>query len=435
MAILAVISGQTRPASLARSRGPKLIFWAKDLHRLRHMKIPLRRMLPPFQAFVHSESTGGILLLLAAVAAFVLANSPWAPAYAAIKHFHLRVGWQGYAIDQSLFHWANDGLMVLFFLLVGLEIKREVRGGELSSARAAALPVLAALGGMLVPAMIFAGLNWGDPGLKGWGIPMATDIAFALGIVTLMGKRIPAGVRIFLTALAIADDLGAVVVIALFYSHGLDWGAVGIVLACWLAALFYGLRGGRLLSVYAVLGLVMWLFMLRSGIHATVAGILLALTLPQATPDAGSAEHDAPLHRMEHLLEPWVAYLVVPLFAFLNAGFALSSEAGLTQPIVLGALLGLLLGKPIGVTGASWLAVKLRLAELPQDVTWRHILGAAALAGIGFTMSLFIADLAFARPQFLNYAKLGILTASLASAALGFVLLLTARPASDKTTG
>lgn len=394
------------------------------------MKTPGPRVLTPFQAFVQSESAGGVILLLTSVTAFVWANSPWAGDYEALKSFHITVGWGEFALHQSLFHWVNDGLMALFFLLVGLEIKREVLGGELSSLRVAALPVMAAFGGIVVPALIYVAITRHGPGLAGWGIPMATDIAFALGILALLGKRIPQGLRLFLTALAIADDLCAVVVIAVFYSHGLDWLALGGALLCWLGALIYGLRAGRWLSVYAILGLVMWVFMLRSGIHGTVAGVLLALTVPM-TARGSSGIRPAPLHRLEHALEPWVAYAIVPLFALLNAGFPLSDEIGMAEPITLGVFLGLFIGKPLGITAASWLAVKLRLADLPQATTWPHMIGAAALAGIGFTMSLFIADLAFSeQAQSLDYAKLGVLAASVASAIIGVVLLLRA-PAAE----
>ena len=391
------------------------------------MRIPIRNVLTPFQAFVRSESAGSIILLLTAAGAFLWANSPWAGSYLALKHFGIDLGLGQWRLHQTLFHWVNDGLMVLFFLLVGLEIKREVRGGELSDLRVAALPVLAAVGGMVIPALIYVAINAGGAGLKGWGIPMATDIAFALGIMQLLGRRVPTGLRVFLTALAIADDLGAVVIIALFYSHGFHWVSLALVGLFWLAALAYGRTGGRRLAVYAVLGLGMWYFMLRSGVHATVAGILLALAVPMDRRAGEDDAHSTPLYRLEHLLSPWVAYLVIPLFALLNAGFSMGSEAGLTESVTLGALLGLFIGKPVGIMGMSWLTVRLGLGELPYGTSWRHMAGAAALAGIGFTMSLFVADLAFQQPQLLNYAKLGILTASLASASLGFFLLLGAR--------
>lgn len=391
------------------------------------MKKPLKRVLTPFQTFVQSESAGGLLLVLMAIIAFIWANSPGAGSYEALKHFAVSVEWGGFALPHSVLHWVNDGLMVLFFLMVGLEIKREVIDGELSSARAAILPVLAALGGMVVPALIYVAINRNaGAGLDGWAIPMATDIAFALGIMALLGSRVPLGLKVFLAALAIADDLGAVIVIAVFYSHGLDWTALGIVLLAWLITLGYGWRGGQRLWIYALLGLVMWFFMLHSGIHPTVAGILLALAVPLGRPaksaPAASAK-PSPLHRMEHLLEPWVAYFVVPVFALLNAGFPLAGEAEFTQPIVMGAFLGLLLGKPLGVFGSAWLAVKLNVAQLPAAVTWMHMLGAGVLAGIGFTMSLFVAGLAFGQSDLLDYAKLGVLGASVVSALTGLLLL------------
>lgn len=394
------------------------------------MREPIKRVLTPFQTFVQSESASGLLLVLMAIIAFAWANSPWAAGYETLKHYGISVGWGRFALSQSLLHWVNDGLMALFFLMVGLEIKREVIDGDLSDARAALLPVLAAFGGMVIPALIYVAVNRdAAAGLDGWGIPMATDIAFSLGIMALLGKRVPQGLKVFLTALAIVDDLGAVIVIAVFYSHGLDWASLGVVMLIWLAALFYGRRRGHRLGVYALLGLVMWFFMLRSGIHATVAGILLALALPlnrrgRTRSDTGAGS--APLHRMEHLLEPWVAYFIVPVFALFNAGFSLAGEAAFTQPVILGAFLGLLLGKPLGVFGSSWLAVKLNLAQLPPAVSWTHLLGAGVLAGIGFTMSLFVADLAFGQSQLLDYAKLGVLCASLVSALLGLLILIFA---------
>lgn len=390
------------------------------------MKRKIERLISPFQDFVSAESAGGVILVATAIAAFAWSNSSWAPVYEAMKHAPVTLGWGRFALSQSALHWVNDGLMALFFLLVGLEIKREVLRGELSDPRAATLPVLAAVGGMVIPALIYAGINGGGEGAVGWGIPMATDIAFALGIMALLGNRVPLGLKVFLTALAIADDLGAVLIIAVFYSHGLNWGALGAALALWLVALGYGLLGGRRLLVFTLLGVLMWYFMLRSGVHATVAGILLALALPMTRsgrPRVEEIDHSQPLYRVEHFLEPWVAYLVVPLFALFNAGFNLSDEARFTAPVVLGAFLGLMLGKPLGVFGASWLAVRVRVADLPPGVNWWQLLGAAVLAGIGFTMSLFVADLAFGGAALLSHAKLGVLTGSLASAVAGLVLL------------
>lgn len=393
------------------------------------MKRRLRRLLSPFQEFVSAESAGGVVLLAASVLAFAWANSRWAPVYQAMKHAQLTLGWSPYALSQSTLHWVNDGLMALFFLLVGLEIKREVVRGELSDLRAATLPVLAALGGMLAPALIYTAVNAGTVGSAGWGIPMATDIAFALGIMALLGNRVPLGLKVFLTALAIADDLGAVLVIAVFYSHGMHWGALAAALFLWGAALAYGFLGGRRVMVFVLLGVCMWYAMLRSGVHATVAGILLALALPMTRSGRAAeanVDHAQPLYRVEHALEPWVAYLIVPLFAFFNAGFSLSAEVHFSTPVALGAFLGLLLGKPLGVLGAAWLAVRARVAELPAGVGWGHLLGASVLAGIGFTMSLFVADLAFRHSLMLDHAKLGVLTASVVSALLGLVLLAAA---------
>ncbi len=393
------------------------------------MKRRLRRLVSPFQEFVNAESAGGVVLVATSVFAFAWANSRWGGLYEAVKHAHISIGWEHYALAQSALHWVNDGLMALFFLLVGMEIKREVVRGELSDLRAATLPVLAAVGGMVVPALIYTVFNGGGGGASGWGIPMATDIAFALGIMALLGNRVPLGLKVFLTALAIADDLGAVLVIAIFYSHGLHWGALAAALLLWVTALAYGFFGGRRVTVFMVLGLCMWYAMLRSGVHATVAGILLALALPMTRSGRGSdteVDRGQPLYRVEHAIEPWVAYVIVPLFALFNAGFALSDGVRFTMPVVMGAFFGLLIGKPLGVFGAAWLAVRLRLADLPLGVTWRHLFGAAALAGIGFTMSLFVADLAFRQSIMLDHAKLGVLTGSVVSAVLGLIMLIAA---------
>lgn len=422
-------------------------------------KKTIRRLLSPFEHFVHSESAGGLTLIAAALVAFAWANSPWAPGYFALREVTFGVGLGDWRLEKSLLLWVNDGLMAFFFFLVGLEIKREVLVGELSAPRDAVLAVVAALGGMVVPASIYAAINWGGEAIGGWGIPMATDIAFALGMMALLGDRVPLSLKVFLTALAIVDDLGAVLVIALFYTDEIN--AVNLLVTAGALALAfaYGRFGGRNLKVLAFFGVVVWFFVLQSGVHATVAGILLALATPirrkiapenlrdelRAGLERGEFEEvemkvanlervlgdaQSPLHRLEHLMHPWVAFLILPLFALFNAGVALGGGIGFSEPVVMGVALGLLIGKPLGVLGFSWLATKLGIASLPEGVGWKGMAGAGLLAGIGFTMSLFVGGLAFGgSEELLDGAKLGILSASVVAAALG-LLLLGRRPSS-----
>ena len=412
-----------------------------------------RRILTPFQSFVRSESFGGVLLIVAAVVAFIWANSPGAGAYEAMKETTFGVSFGDWGLEKALILWVNDLLMAIFFLLVGLEIKREFVVGELSERRAAMLPMAAALGGMVVPALIYAVVNRGGPGIDGWGIPMATDIAFALGIMALLGKRVPLGLKVFLTALAIVDDLGAVLVIALFYTEDLATSKLVAALAVWALALLYGLVGGRRIGIFALFGVVLWYLMLKSGVHATVAGVLLAFTIPMRreldpstirdrlasmfrSSDFERQEVDvervedlvekahSPLHDLEHSLQPWVAFAIMPIFALFNAGFTLSDDASLAAPVALGAFLGLLLGKPLGVALFAWLAVKSGAAALPRRVGWGALWGTGLLAGIGFTMSLFIATLGFGGGGALDQAKLGVLSASVVAAVGGLAVLM-----------
>jgi len=398
-----------------------------------------------FEQFLESEARGGLLLFLAALVAFIWSNAPGAAAYFALREVPIAVRLGGFVLEKDLLHFVNDFLMAVFFLLVGLELKRELLSGELREPRRAALAVAAALGGMLVPALIYTGLNAGGPGAAGWGVPMATDIAFALGVLALLGRRVPAGIKVFLTALAIVDDLGAVLVIALFYTAGLQPVALLAAAGVYLGLLLLGRLGVRNLVPYLGLGLLLWYFVYASGIHATVAGVWLAFAIPLATgrktlprpqpADAHGEEAEAalerleaeaalaqsPLHRLEHALHPWVAYGILPVFAFMNAGVALSGTG--LGPVALGAFLGLVLGKPLGILLFAYGAVRAGLARLPAGVGWRAVLGAGTLAGIGFTMALFIAGLAFG-PQLLDQAKVGVLAASLAAAALGSLFLL-----------
>lgn len=390
-------------------------------------------------------------MVVAAILAFVWANSPWSPGYLALRETYLSLDIGGWRLEKSLLHWVNDGLMALFFFLVGLEIKREISVGELADPRNAVLAVAAALGGMVVPAAIYATLNWGGDGIDGWGIPVATDIAFALGVMALLGDRVPLSLKVFLTALAIVDDLGAVLLIALFYTNEVGLLDLGLALGTLALAFAYGRSGGRNLKVFAFLGVVVWFFVLQSGVHATVAGVLLALIIPlkrkippeDLRDELGTAleqgrfeevevkvanlervlgDAQSPLHRLEHLLNPWVAFLVLPVFALFNAGVSLGG--GVSNLVTAGVFLGLLVGKPVGVLAFSWLATRLGWASLPEGVGWRSIAGAGLLAGVGFTMSLFVGGLAFDDSGLLDQAKLGVLAASVLAAALGLTLLL-----------
>ncbi|AEV16562.1 Na(+)/H(+) antiporter nhaA 1 [Thermus sp. CCB_US3_UF1] len=406
--------------------------------------MPHRPYPPLLEQFLASEAKGGILLFAAALLVFFLANTPWGAGYFALQQVPVgfRVG--AFALEKPLLLWVNDLLMALFFLLVGLELKRELLSGELREPRRAGLAVAAALGGMAVPASLYLLLNPAPPEARGWGVPMATDIAFALGVLALL-PRVPLGLKLFLTALAIVDDLGAVLVIALFYTEGLQGGylaGAGLVLAL---ALGLNRLGVRWLWPYLLLGLPLWYLVLQSGVHATLAGVLLALAIPlrRARPFQGATqaeeaealegelealeeavkEAQSPLHRLEHTLHPWVAYGVLPVFAFFNAGVDLNGLA--LGPVALGVALGLLVGKPLGVGLLAWLALRLGLGVLPEGVGFRALLGVGFLAGIGFTMALFIAGLAFSG-ELLDQAKVGVLSASLLAGLLGFLLVRAA---------
>jgi NhaA family Na+:H+ antiporter len=426
---------------------------------------PVRRIVRPFQAFAQAEASGGILLVVAAVVALVWANSPWGASYTALWHVPFSVALGVWSLSKPLESWINDGLMTLFFLVVGLEIKREVLGGELASVKRAALPIAAALGGMLAPAGIYLAFNAGQAGAAGWGIPMATDIAFALGVLALLGRRIPLGLKVFLTALAIVDDIGAILVIALFYTTGIQWGVLAVGAGFLVALIAANRLGVRQPLVYAVLGLGLWLADLLSGVHATIAGVLVAMTIPAQAhiqreeflnqgqellgAFAGAEETgedrfisadqqsvvqaleqacervEPPLQRLERALHPWVAFGVVPLFALANAGVSLETGfvKALTHPVGLGVLVGLVVGKQLGITLFAWVTVKGRLAVLPTGVTWRQIYGVGWLAGIGFTVSLLIANLAFTDLELVALAKVGILVAAILSGGGGWALL------------
>lgn len=422
-------------------------------------------------AFLRSEALGGILLMITTAIALIWANSPFGEAYAHFWHTHVSIGIGEYTLDKTLHHWINDGLMVLFFFVVGLEIKREVLVGELSTVRKASLPITAAAGGMVIPALIYVAFNVGEATISGWGIPMATDIAFAIGIMALLGKRAPLSLKVFLTALAIVDDIGAVLVIAIFYSSDISvfYLLLGLLtFAVMLGGNRLGIRG---VGFYAILGIIgLWLPFLLSGVHATIAGVLGAFAIPTSTridryqfrdklnslvgkfPEfqgesyrtltekqlhlLGDVKHtitqvEPPLQKLEHGLHPWVMYGIMPLFALANAGVVFTPEAmsSLFQhPVSLGVFAGLLFGKVIGITTFSWIGEKLGLAELPKGISWGQITGAGFLAGIGFTMSLFITALAFKDAAMQDLAKMGILFASLTAGLAGYFLIKTYGP-------
>jgi NhaA family Na+:H+ antiporter len=419
-----------------------------------------RVVLRPLQEFLRTSTSGSLLLLLAVVVALAWANSPWREGYTQLWHTEasLRIG--SWVVVEDLRGWVNDGLMTFFFLLVGLEIKRELTTGELREWRAAALPMVAALGGMVVPALLYQALNAGGPGAEGWGIPMATDVAFALGVLTLAASFAPASLKPFLLTLAIVDDIGAIVVIAVFYSGGVRSGP--LLIALLLILLIVGLRSLhiRAMAVYVVIGTLFWFAVLRSGIHPTIAGVVLGLLAPAvpfqrpravseearrtadetvddpAPPDADarwwlrlaqlSKEAVSPLARVEHALLPWSSFVILPLFALANAGVELSARAlndAATSRIAWGIVLGLVAGKFLGVWLATVAAVKLGVGKLPERVGWKSMAGLAATAGLGFTVSLFVADLAFRRSPLLAQAKVGILMASILAGGIGYALL------------
>ncbi len=372
----------------------------------------------PLGAFLKSEAAGGVLLMIAAALALIIANSPVAPLY-----FSLLGQYIG---GLSVLHWINDALMAVFFLLVGLEIKREFIEGQLSSWSRRALPGIAALGGMVAPALIYLAMTRGDPvAVGGWAIPTATDIAFALGVLALLGSRVPVSLKIFLTALAIIDDLGAVIIIALFYTKGLSLPMLGLAGACIVALIVLNRLHVVRLWAYLAIGALLWFFVLKSGVHATLAGVALALTIPIGDgSDSDEPEH-SPLHTLEHILHPWVAFLIVPIFGFANAGvsFAGMTPASALAPVPLGIALGLFLGKQIGVFGFSWVAVKAGFAAMPAKTNFVQLYGVALLCGIGFTMSLFIGALAFDSPELAKATKIGVLLGSVASAVAGAAVL------------
>lgn len=379
---------------------------------------PLARVSEAFLDFFRQESSGGLLLLFCGMLAMGAANSPWAAAYDHALHIPVSL-FPG--LSMSLLHWVNDGLMAVFFLVVGMEIKREFLFGELKSLSATILPIAAAIGGMAVPAAVYVLFNHGLPSLSGWAIPMSTDIAFSLGVLAFAARGVPRSIAVFLTALAIVDDLGGIIVIALFYSASPDLTALASGLAVLLLLFAAARRGIHTPFVYIAGGLALWYAFLLAGIHPTVAGVLLGFAIP-----AGSMEtqEEFPLRRWEHRLAPWSAFLIMPIFAFGNAGIPLGSDSflSLASPIGLGVIGGLFLGKPLGIFGTVYLLIRSGAAKMPDGVRWSHFLGAGVLAGIGFTMSIFLATLSFASPADLVCAKAAIVTASILSGLLGVLI-------------
>ena len=422
--------------------------------------------------FMRTETAGGIVIVAAAIIALVWANSPWQDTYFDIWRSTVELNLGIVTIDDTLGHLVNDGLMVVFFFVVGLEIKRELVHGELATARRAALPVMAAAGGMVVPAAIYILFNGmiGEAG-RGWGVPVATDIAFALGVLALVGKRVPFGLKIFLLTVAIADDLGGILVIAIFYSESISLMPLGWAALVVLGILFVRGYDVRTYNIYLLLGAVLWLFIYESGIHATIAGVILALLTPATslysrhsfeghaerlitrfrqaeergnTEDAESAlrlmealsrETGSPLDRLMHMLLPWVSYAIVPLFALANAGVVISGGSvgdAAGSPVTFGIILGLVLGKPLGIFLFALLAVRLGFASLPVGVTWGHVIGVGLLGGVGFTVALFITELAFTDEHYMSEAKIGILAASILAGAIGYIYLRFIAPAGDE---
>ena len=438
------------------------------------IKPQIEKFLRPFQAFLHAEASGGILLLICTVIALVWANTPFAESYFHLWYTYISINISDFSLNYSLHHWINDGLMAIFFFVVGLEIKREFLVGELSSAQKAALPVAGALGGMIFPALLYTVFNLGKEGSCGWGIPMATDIAFVVGILALLGNKVPVSLKIFIIALAIADDIGAVLVIAVFYTAGISFFSLLIAAGFTFLLIISNLLGIKNLLVYTILGIGLWLAFLFSGVHATVAGVLLAFTIPATSrinskefmeegvkllkdfDDAGEEVESTftneerliaaqaleancekvmtPLSRFESGLHPWVSFFIMPLFALANAGVSLGENfaLSLTNPISIGIITGLFLGKQFGIFIFSWIAIKLKIAAKPEGVSWNKIYAAGILAGIGFTMSLFIANLAFTEQAvLLDISKVGILSASLISGIVGFIVLKKALNSAD----
>ncbi|ASS49632.1 MAG: Na+/H+ antiporter NhaA [Candidatus Fluviicola riflensis] len=434
-------------------------------------KSPIDKLLQPVHRFIHREFTGGIVLFISVIIALAWANSPWSESYHHLWETTFSIDFNGNSFSHPLHVWINDGLMALFFFVIGLELKREFMAGELSTAKKASLPMIAALGGMIVPALIYVVINFNSGTAKGWGIPMATDIAFALALLSLAGKHIPVSVKVFLSALAVADDLGAVLVIAFFYTSHIAFLPLLIALGLLILLVLGNVLGVRSIFFYLIIGIAVWVCFLFSGVHATIAGVLVAFTIPARTkideeefarktrrqlnefeeqiPLSSTLttgeQHDTiqqmkklcqdaetPLQKIEDKLHPWVAFVIMPLFALSNAGMIIHGDffASLGNPVSIGIIIGLLAGKFIGVFSFAWLAVRFKISDLPEGVNWMHVMGVSVLAGVGFTMSLFVTGLAFADAALINQAKYGILIASFVAGVTGVLLLKLTKKAS-----
>jgi len=381
-------------------------------------------MISSIREFMRLEIAAGLVLVVAAMVAMIVANSPWSGHYTAWLAMPVSLGIAPFTLSKTVLHWINDGLMAVFFLVVGLEIKREILTGELSSRRRATLPVIGAIGGMVGPVLVFLAINGHDSATRsGWPIPTATDIAFALGVFALVGKRLPPGLRVFLLGLAIIDDLGAIVLIAVLFTNGLSAGALGLGAACVVALVALNRSGHSRLPAYLLVGCLLWLFVLKSGVHATLAGVITGLSIPLR----GGQQGSSPLAKLEHGLHPWVVYLIMPVFAFANAGVPLAGLTleGLVDPLTLGVAAGLFVGKQVGVFVACWLAVRAGIARLPTGVAWPHFYGVAILTGIGFTMSLFIGSLAFEPGLHDSAIRIGVLAGSLMSACFAGIWIIS----------
>ncbi|AGY75178.1 Na+/H+ antiporter NhaA [Clostridium autoethanogenum] len=381
------------------------------------------KILNPFLYFFKSESISGLILISFAIIGIIIANSSYTTTYNNILHTYITIGYKQFSLSLSVIHWINDGLMAVFFLVVGMEIKREVVFGELKSFKKTILPISAAIGGMIVPAIIYIIFNYREPTITGWGIPMATDIAFALGILSLAGKKAPKGIIVFLTALAIVDDLGAIIVIAIFYTNQISWGALVIGLAILIVLILANRLKVKFISLYIICGILLWICILKSGIHSTIAGVLLGMILP-----IGKTINEfktSILHRLENILVPWSSFIIMPIFALANSGITIDINNFSTiilEPVSLGIIFGLFIGKQVGIFGVSYILLKLKIAKLPSQVTKRHLYGASVLGGIGFTMSLFVSSLSFADETVLSTAKMSIMIASILTAILGTIV-------------
>ena len=430
---------------------------------------PIERLLVPVQRFMARQAGGGIVLLIAAIGAFGLANSPLSEGFREIWEAHFVIGLQDFRYDKTFHQWINDALMAVFFFVVGLEIKRSLVLGELASVRRAALPIFAAVGGMVVPAALYILLNGSGEAMRGWGIPMATDIAFSLGVLALLGTRAPLSLKVLLTAFAIVDDIGAIAVIAVFYTESISWANLGVGAGLLLFLVVLNVSGVTNTLVYFIVSVLVWIAFFESGIHATISGVLIAMTIPMKVridtqqfvqrgrvlmnifedegpnttrrghfalttrrqrgvlEELGDASKDveSPLQRLEYILHPWVAFVIIPAFALANAGVSVGDVGldGLTSPVSQGILIGLLVGKPVGIVFFAWMAVRTGFASIPRDMGWLQIIGVSLLGAIGFTMSIFITGLAFEDESLIAQAKLAILIASLVAGIAGYILL------------